>query len=88
MNHRPLGVPSFVEFVDLRPSEDAAIEIFRIFAERIGSGPEFIEAPVGDQAGECDPGVVGGDSEQRACLDDCGGGDRAPAAWREEIEDS
>jgi hypothetical protein len=73
MDHRPLGVPSFVEFVDLRPSEDAAIEMLRIFAERIGSGPDFFEAAVGDQAGERDASVVGGDSEQRACIDDCGG---------------
>ena len=87
MDHRPFGVPSFVEFVDLRPSEDAAIEIFRIFAERIGSGPDFIEAAVGDQAGERDPSVIGGDSEQRTCFDDCGDGDRAPAAGGEEIED-
>ena len=63
MDERPLGVPSLVEFVELRPSEHAAIEIFRIFAERIGSGADFIEAAVGDQACECDPSVVGGDSE-------------------------
>lgn len=87
MDHRPLGVPSLVEFVDLRPSEDAAVEIFRILADRVGSGPDLIEAAVGDQAGECDPGVVGGDSEQRACFDDGGGGDGAAAAGGEEIED-
>ena len=87
MNHRPLGVPSLVEFVELRPSEHAAIEGFGVFAERIGSRPDFIEAAVGDEAGECDPGVVGGDAEQRACFDDCGGGDRASSAWGEEIED-
>ena len=87
MDHRPFGIPSFFEFVDVRPSEHAAIERFRVFAERIGSGPDFFEAAVGDQAGECDSGVVGGDCEQRACFDDCGGGDRAPAAGREEVED-
>ena len=80
MDQDPLGVPSLVEFVDLGPSEHAAIESFGIFAERIGSGSDFIEAAVGDQAGECDPGIIGGDSEERACIDDCGGGDWAAAA--------
>ena len=87
MDHRPLGVPSLVEFVELRPSEHAAIEIFRVFAERIGSGPEFVEATVGDQPVDRNPGVIGGDTEQRAGLDDCGGGDWAASAGREEIED-